>query len=479
VPPATHLPVPSPKRWHVSAPVDLLGYAFGWAIVWIPLLFLPESNPQYIWIYLLVIAATDVHRHYGLPYVYMDREIRSQYPLRFFFLPVVLFAAWAASPWLVYDTVHVSGTAFAALIGWIFVLVQVLRRDGGEHPVGFNPLVRGLIVTMLPAAMLTAGTPRGFDSGWWWLAAALAASVALEKPVWRTKTIPFFAPGLIVVLAILAASLRGLPGFGNIWMGHFINGVAVFAGAWNFYHVYMQKYGILRLYNAKSGQEEKVPGWVDKLMVFAWLPVYFVWIGPLYKAVILVKFHQAGNFLPPLIEIMDSIKVWAVPLFLIVPLSVAILIWIVTEYRVNRLKNWPRLAMFVGTNLLAMTFLVADPVKAYLAFAFSHAIEYMIFVWAYQRRRYSRPLSHKPLLQRVLRHPMAAYLIFILGLSALFLYLKFWGSPKLFSGADQPMAFGYRTAVWLLYWGIYQSMVHFYFDGFLWKMRKPTVRANI
>ena len=33
--------------------------------------------------------------------------------------------------------------------------------------------------------------------------------------------------------------------------------------------------------------------------------------------------------------------------------------------------------------------------------------------------------------------------------------------------------------LWLLYWGIYQSMVHFYFDGFLWKMRKKSVRANI
>ncbi len=38
---------------------------------------------------------------------------------------------------------------------------------------------------------------------------------------------------------------------------------------------------------------------------------------------------------------------------------------------------------------------------------------------------------------------------------------------------------GYRTAKWLSYWGIYQSMVHFYFDGFLWKMRLSSVRANL
>ena len=97
-------------------------------------------------------------------------------------------------------------------------------------------------------------------------------------------------------------------------------------------------------------------------------------------------------------------------LFIVLFVVVAIAIWIVSEWRANRMRNMPRLWMFIGQNVLAVSFLMFNPVKAYLAFAFSHAVEYMIFVWAFQRRRYDKPLPHKPLLQRVLRHPATAYI---------------------------------------------------------------------
>ena len=78
------------KQWHVSAPVDLLGYAFSWAWVFIPLLLLGDARWDYMVYYLLIVAVTDVHRHFGLPYVYMDREIRRRYPIRFYLFPAEL-----------------------------------------------------------------------------------------------------------------------------------------------------------------------------------------------------------------------------------------------------------------------------------------------------------------------------------------------------------------------------------------------------
>lgn len=38
---------------------------------------------------------------------------------------------------------------------------------------------------------------------------------------------------------------------------------------------------------------------------------------------------------------------------------------------------------------------------------------------------------------------------------------------------------GIFGVVWAFYWSVYQSLVHFYYDGFLWKMRMPWVQANI
>ena len=159
-------------------------------------------------------------------------------------------------------------------------------------------------------------------------------------------------------------------------------------------------------------------------------------------------------------------------------LVVALALWLRAEWRANRFRNAPRLWMFVGTNLLAVSFLVCNPVKAYLAFTFSHAVEYMDFVWAFQRRRYAREITPRPMLQRVLYHPATAYLGFTFILAGLFLYLKYWGK-YIAPDFARPMLAGFKTSHWLLYWGIYQSLVHFYFDGFLWKMRSKTVRESI
>ena len=463
------------RQWHVSAPVDLMGYAFSWAWVFIPLLLLGDARWDYMVYYLLIVAVTDVHRHFGLPYVYMDREIRRRYPIRFYLFPAALLAAWLVSPWLGQTNYHVSGVQVLALLSWIFLLAQVLRLDGADAITG-NRLAVGFGAAFLGGLILTGVVSwNTVDPGWWWLSGSWILSYLLSRRA--RSVVPFMIFGLGVIAAFLGDAISRLGGGQGIWIIYILHTVAVFAGLWNFYHVYMQKYGIMRLYNAKSGSETKVAGWVDKIMLFAWLPLYLAWLGPLYREVALEKLGRARAVLPPILDALESVMSVTIPIT-IAFVVVAIAIWIVSEWRSNRMRNMPRLWMFIGQNALAVSFLIFNPVKAYLAFAFSHAVEYMIFVWAFQRRRYDKPLSHKPLLQRVLRHPATAYLAFILLIGGGFTFFKFWGD-YVFPSKTPPEAFGQQTRVWLLYWGVYQSMQHFYFDGFLWKMRSASVRANI
>ncbi len=256
-----------------------------------------------------------------------------------------------------------------------------------------------------------------------------------------------------------------------------LNFVAVFAGAWNIWHVYMQKYGILRLYNAKSGQAAKVPGWVDRLLIWAWLPLYSFRIGVDYRQTLDDLFPGGRQTLGPLLDALAIIQPYAkVPALALV--GAAIGTFLFYEHRANGLRNAPRLVMAGGTTLLASTFLLVHPLKAYLAFAFSHAVEYMVFVWAFQRRRYQEPLPHRPLIERFLRFPITAYVLSALSLAALFVYFKYFGR-YLFPGQARPRAFGFSTLELVGYWTVYQSMVHFYFDGFLWKMRHASTRATI
>lgn len=417
-------------QWHTSARVDVIAYAFSWAWVLIPLYFLGDRIPtDYLMIYLLVLSVTDVHRHYGLPYVYMDKQVFGRHPVRFVLFPLVMLVLWVASPLLVRARHMFSLVEITSGLGFVMAMITVLNRD--RHDASLRGRDLGIAFVWLTAGVL-GGT-------------VATASLGESVPTFAAR------PTLEVI--------------------------AVFAGIWNIWHVYNQKYGILRLYNAKSGVESKIPGWVDRALVWGWLPLYFFFLAPRYTEYALQRFARGKNVLRPLFESFTSasaVLLW--PSVALVAFTVAAFAYY--EWKCHRFRNAPRLWMMIGTTGLASSFLWIHPAKAYLAYAFSHAIEYMVFVWAFQRRRYERPLEHKPLLGRILKHPATAYLVFTLGLAAAFLYFKYYGRT-IFPKGTRPRAFGFTTTEWIAYWTVYQSMVHFYYDGFLWKMRLPLVRANI
>lgn len=313
---------------------------------------------------LVVVGLTFAHRHYTLPYVYLDREIFDTHPKRFTWFPLLMVLGFLASPAL-----------------------------------------------------------------------------------WNTR-------GRIVVAAVV-----------------FI------AGAWNVWHVYAQKFGVLRLYAAKSGSARQSPRWVDRLLLFCWVPLYLVWLGPSYRAQIESAFPTVRELALPLVDAMTRARAtFLAPAIACVAVGVGVFLY--NEWRAQGLANVPRLAMALGTTLLSASFLVFNPIHVFMAFAFSHAVEYMVFVWAFQRRRYRVPRVPEPLLGRILKRPWAAYGVFTLGITVPYLLMRFWGYLIVPESAN-PVLLGTTIERWAFYWSVFQSLVHFYYDGFLWKMRMPSLRANL
>ncbi|TPV94362.1 MAG: hypothetical protein B7733_15610 [Myxococcales bacterium FL481] len=484
VPPASQ-PV---QHWHVSPVIDTAAYAFSWLWVLVPLTLLGDERLDYVVVYLIILALTDVHRHFNFPLVLLDRQVRRTHPARFVLFPTVMLALFFASPWLIVNHVYFCAADIGAMVAYTVVMLQVCRRDGSSIAL---PWTRYALAIGVPAAVAGLAWPsaRGvdLDPGWWWLAAAMCSASAIELDTRRRQTSPtpskrrWFAPGLI--LAIMCGVLIADPYIDSatrhagIPTRTLFNTVAIFAGSWNIWHIYMQKYGILRMYAAKSGRVEKLPGWLDRVLVFCWLPLYFAWLGPTYRELVFKYFRRGNHILPDVVAFFDRIQFVAVPVAVAI-IVIGLVLWLRREYQATGWRNRPRLVMALGTTLMASAFVLVDPVKAYLAYAFSHAVEYMVFVWAYQRKRYQHRLDHNPPLGRVLARPALAYLTFVLGLAAVFLYFKYFGR-YIMPSATQPRAFGLRTASIVLYWSIYQSMVHFYWDGFMWKMRMSSLRAHL
>ena len=351
------------SRWHVSPVVDVSAYAFSWLFILLPLTYFSTREHQILML-LTVVGLTFAHRHYTLPYVYLDREIFDTHPKRFTWFPLLMLIGFLASPAL-----------------------------------------------------------------------------------WNTRA-------RIVVAAIVFA-----------------------AGAWNLWHVYAQKFGVLRMYAAKSGSATESPRWVDRVLLFCWVPLFVVWLAPAYRDQIENAFPTVRDTALPLVDSMAR----ALP-FLVVPAIACVVaglgIFLYYEWKAQRFRNAPRLAMALGTTLLSASFLIFNPVHVFMAFAFSHAVEYMVFVWAYQRRRYSATRVPEPLLGRVLKHPWLAYGIFTIGITVPYLLMRFWGY-LIVPGGTNPMMLGTTIERWAFYWSVFQSLVHFYYDGFLWKMRLPSIQANI
>jgi len=358
-------------RWHVSPLVDVAAYHFSWLWVLVPISFAgPHRTVDYLFVYALVKGANFAHRHYGMPYAYLDRSVFAAHARQLTYFPLLCVAFLLACP-----------------------------------------------------AIVNGGLGKG----------AVAA----------------------------------------------LTGVAAFSFAWNIYHTYMQKYGILRVYMAKDAApaERKTPAWVDKLFTFCWLPLYLFYLVPANRRVILANGAAAPAIARTTVDFLTSHRaLLVVPSMLLV--AAALVLWLWHEVRAHRLQNTARLSAGLGMVAIATTFFWLDPIKVFVAFGFSHAVEYMVFVWAFQRRRYAEPSARPSVLAGLLAHPLWFYGSLTIVLGAISMTSALWGRWFLVGAA--PVVFlGMTGAQWFFYYAVFQSLVHFYMDGFLWKLRRPEVRAHV
>jgi len=488
---ATWARIPDADRrvahWHVAPWIDSAGYGWSWLWLLVPLLAVGSERGDYLAGYILVLVLSDVHRHYGLPYVYLDGAVRRRYPIRFGLFAAVLLGAFVVTPLWVQQRVWLQPLALFPGLAWIVVLVRVLRAEGSRRPDSARDVALAAAAGLgMPLLVWESGAAPA-TLPWLWLATAFLAAVGLDL---RARS---HGPGrrFVSALVVAAIALAALPASqalaetlprGRLRFAQVFDAIAVFAGIWNFWHVYAQKYGILRMYDAKgeaTGPDPaaRVPGFVDRWLVFAFLPVYVFGLGPSVQEQAYRQFRQARGFLPALGDFLEAVQPVALPLA-VAFLAGALTCYALHEWRVHHFRHPARNSMALGTVVLGASFLVVDPVKAYLAFAFSHAIEYMVFVWAFQRRRYRAPLRHDPPIGRILRHPAWFYGLFTGVLAGVVLYLGYFGG-SIFSEYDRPRILGISGGRWILAWTVYQSLMHFYYDGFLWKMRDDRLTADL
>ncbi|MBI2704915.1 MAG: hypothetical protein HYX32_06455 [Actinobacteria bacterium] len=243
--------------------------------------------------------------------------------------------------------------------------------------------------------------------------------------------------------------------------------LAVAGGLWNAEHTLMQRYGITRIYGRKVSQHD---GLVEKLLLFSWLGIGLVWVAADAQTPDRLATVSLGDNNSRGVELLASLRPVAGWLVLpVVLVSMGLLVrWLFDERRtvnaggtVNPVK-W----LYLGSTAVLFVVILIDPIAGIMGYVGAHAVEYFAIVHQSLGRRYGDPVTggRSPLGRAVRARPgrlgfFAIYLGIVTGIVSL---LEWRGSPVLYA------------VVFFTLGGL-----HVFYDGFIWKLRRPKVAASL
>ncbi len=238
----------------------------------------------------------------------------------------------------------------------------------------------------------------------------------------------------------------------------------VAVGAWNVWHTLMQRFGILRIYAGKAGGGLQEPAHGRRDLALLWCSVIFVsWITLLLRAETFAGQANARLLLRVVRPLISGTGAWVLLALLAVGWLAVLLYWLHHELRAElelcgRLPRWSFLA---STMLLLAVFVVHGPIVGYLCFGVAHALEYVAFVHHFGQQKFTQS-GATGLTASLLRRPLCSAALLIGALLTGFILLR-----------------DHRSAdVYLVYY-LGTSLLHFLFDGWIWKVRRPEVRRPL
>lgn len=235
--------------------------------------------------------------------------------------------------------------------------------------------------------------------------------------------------------------------------------VAAVAGLWNALHTLMQRYGITRIYGRMAGQSE---GRIERAMLLTWLALAALWAAASPSLPDRVADIRLGTVNRRGIGLLTSIRPYAAGLVVVAVVATVMLAAVWWRHERGSAVVNPAKHLYLASTALLFGVALVDPLVGFLAYVGSHAVEYLVIVHGHLGRRYrGEGADAGGTLGAVVRSPvgrsgfMTAYLVVAVGTFAV---LKANSS-----------AFTY-TVVFLTFGGL-----HVFYDGFIWKLRRPAV----
>jgi hypothetical protein len=237
-----------------------------------------------------------------------------------------------------------------------------------------------------------------------------------------------------------------------------LSAVALMAGLWNAEHTLMQRYGVMRIYGRKAGDDH---GRLEKPMLIVWLVAAISYIGGYVDLQRLVRKLGFGGTNARSVRLLGDLTSYARILFWVGAIVGIVMVarWLQAERRLGTAASRPKHWYALGTAGLVIAVMI-DPIAGIASYVGAHAIEYFAVVHTSLRKR--TDVSPVATATRTKARRAVAYSGYFVAIGLIVYFTKSHFDGRLYAFA-------------VLFFGA----LHILYDGFVWKLRRPAVAASL
>ena len=245
-----------------------------------------------------------------------------------------------------------------------------------------------------------------------------------------------------------------------------LKGIVLIAFIWGVWHGMMQTYGFCRIYDAKVGSFAALTRRLDFALCGIWFGTAVLLSSQRMTDTLDSYYSAGGPFIPP--GLLRGVQQGAFALALAVAgVFLANFIWMwVCGKRPNPVK-----VVLLITSISFWWYcnnIVASVLVGIALFEVFHDVQYLSLVWIYNRKRVETDSSIGGFMRFVFRRSgslVGLYVGLIFAYGALGYYKSSIGID-----AIKRILTGVVTA---------SALLHFYYDGFIWKVREKSTRQSL
>jgi Flp pilus assembly protein TadD len=244
------------------------------------------------------------------------------------------------------------------------------------------------------------------------------------------------------------------------------NFVFLLVGIWGAWHWTMQVYGFARIYDARSGPKGTTPPLLERAVCILWFGMCVFVLNDVLQ-VYIADFYRSGGEVLTAESVRWFTQVW---LWATAAITVAYAIHSVMVLRAGGRPN-PLKFIFIAITFVYLKYTASQidkPVVGYAMFEMWHDIQYLSIVWVFNLAR-ARKNPEAGGFIRFLFRPRAVMALLYIALC---------------------LGFGTLTHAWHLFEDATwirlaaavvpgTAMLHYYLDGFIWRIREPETRAAL